>query len=72
MLYAPLTGEDAPDLAEFFIVSEVELTQGDELAVFVEPARGERCDRCWNYRDSTGAHGAHAHICDRCAEALEA
>ena len=70
--YALLTGDGAPDLAEFFIVSEVELTLGDEVAATVEAAQGERCDRCWNYRTSTGAHGAHAHICDRCAEALEA
>ncbi len=67
-----LSGDGAPDLAEFFIVSEVELACGDGFAVEVEAARGERCDRCWNYRASTGVHGAHAHVCDRCAEALEA
>ena len=70
--YALLTGDMACDLAEFFIVSEVELESGEEFAAEVEPARGERCDRCWNYRESTGEHGGHAHICARCAEALEA
>ena len=45
-LYGLLTDPDAPDLAEFYIVSEVELVEGDELAVAVEPAHGERCDRC--------------------------
>ena len=65
-----LTGPDAPDLAEFYIVSEVELVEGDELAVAVEPAHGERCDRCWNYRESTGEHGEYEHICSRCFEAL--
>ncbi len=70
--FALLTGEHACDLAEFFIVSEVELARGDEFTAQVEPARGERCDRCWNYRESTGAHGAHAHVCARCADALEA
>ena len=69
-LYGLLTGPDAPDLAEFYIVSEVELVEGDELAVAVEPARGERCDRCWNYRESTGEHGEYEHICSRCFEAL--
>ena len=69
-IYAKLTGPHACDLAEFFIVSEVELTQGEELSATVEPARGERCDRCWNYRTSTGVHGAHEHVCDRCAEAM--
>ena len=70
--YALLTGDKACDLAEFFIVSELELAQGDEFTATVEAAHGECCDRCWNYRESTGIHGEHAHICDRCAEALEA
>ena len=69
-LYGLLTDPDAPDLAEFYIVSEVELVEGDELAVAVEPAHGERCDRCWNYRESTGEHGEYEHICSRCFEAL--
>ena len=70
--YALLTGEYAVDLAEFYIVSEVALTEGDAYAATVEAAHGEACDRCWNYRESTGVHGEHAHICDRCAQALDA
>ena len=70
--YALLTGDKAVDLAEFYIVSEVELEPGEEFAAEIEAARGECCDRCWNYRESTGVHGEHAHICDRCAGALEA
>ena len=68
--YDLLTGERACDLAEFYIVSEVELAVGEEFAAQVEAAHGERCDRCWNYRESTGAHGAYEHVCSRCAEAL--
>ena len=70
--YGLLTGPYACDLAEFFIVSEVELACGEELSATVEAARGECCDRCWNYRASTGAHGGHAHVCDPCAAALGA
>lgn len=70
--YGLLTGPYACDLAEFFIVSEVELACGEEFSATVEAARGECCDRCWNYRASTGAHGGHAHVCDRCAAALGA
>lgn len=74
--FALLTGERAIDLAEFFIVSEVALTEnedaeGDGITVTVDAARGERCDRCWNYREDTGVHGEHEHICSRCAAALE-
>lgn len=68
--YALLTGDLACDLAEFFIVSEVELAQGEEFTATVEAAHGERCDRCWNYRVDTGVHGEHEHICSRCAAAL--
>ena len=71
-LFGLLTGDAVCDLAEFFIVSAVELERGDELAVEVMPAEGESCDRCWNYRVSTGVHGEHAHICDRCAAVLAA
>ena len=68
--YALLTGEHACDLAEFYIVSEVDLEQGEDFSATVEAAHGEKCDRCWNFRESTGAHGGHEHICDRCAAAL--
>ena len=74
--FALLTGERGIDLAEFFIVSEVALmenedAEGDGITVTVDAARGERCDRCWNYREDTGVHGEHEHICSRCAAALE-
>ena len=68
--YALLTGDKAVDLAEFYIVSEVELAQGEKFSAQIEAAHGEACDRCWNFRASTGVHGDHAHICDRCAAAL--
>ncbi|MBE6469979.1 MAG: isoleucine--tRNA ligase [Coriobacteriaceae bacterium] len=71
-LYDLLTGEAACDLAEFYIVSAVELERGEELSATVEPAEGESCERCWNYRTSTGVHGGHEHICDRCAAVLGA
>lgn len=74
--FALLTGERGIDLAEFFIVSEVALMENEDaeddgITVTVDAARGERCDRCWNYREDTGVHGEHQHICSRCAAALE-
>ena len=39
-MYALLTGDKAVDLAEFYIVSDVELTQGEELFVAIEAAGG--------------------------------
>ncbi|WP_419058876.1 isoleucine--tRNA ligase [Enorma massiliensis] len=74
--FALLTGECGIDLAEFFIVSEVALMENEDaeddgITVTVDAARGERCDRCWNYREDTSVHGEHEHICSRCAAALE-
>lgn len=74
--FALLTGERGIDLAEFFIVSEVALMENEDaeddgITVTVDAARGERCDRCWNYREDTGVHGEHEHICSRCAAAFE-
>ena len=58
-------GKDA--LAEMFIVSEVELQQGDELSAEVKKASGEKCPRCWNYRE-LGEDG----LCQRCHAVVDA
>ncbi len=60
-------------LEELFIVSSVafEACEGDEVSVSVALAQGEKCPRCWNIRD-LGGNEAHADVCARCAEALEA
>ena len=63
--YDLLTGDKAIDLAEFFIVSDVELERGDELSATIEPASGERCERCWNWREV-----GPDHLCERCHEAV--
>ena len=53
------------DLSEVFVCSEVELVAGDEVSATVEPARGEKCPRCWNYRE-LGEDG----LCPRCSHAV--
>lgn len=60
---APVAG----DLAEALVCSSVSLSAGDELSVSVRPADGEKCPRCWNWRE-LGEHG----LCDRCQEAVDA
>lgn len=55
------------NLEELFIVSDLEiLYDGDEVKVEIKPAKGEKCPRCWNYRD-LNANG----VCERCAKVLE-
>ena len=70
-LLAQLQAFDPTVLEELFIVSGVALEAGDELAVEVRPADGEKCPRCWNYR-TLGGNAAHPHVCKRCGDALDA
>ncbi|MFQ5895728.1 MAG: zinc finger domain-containing protein, partial [Nitrospinota bacterium] len=37
------------------------------LAVLVEPAPGQKCERCWNVRETVGKDPRHPSLCDRCA-----
>ncbi len=70
-------------LRPLFIVSAVELAQKadmpadayqseeiDGLLVSVEPADGEKCERCWIYDTSVGDDKEHPTICRRCRKAL--
>ena len=72
------------ELPTLFIVSQVVLhptenpagekhLAGDEalgMSVNVVKAEGEKCERCWNYRDSVGSAPEHPTLCDRCVEAV--
>jgi len=72
------------DLRAFCIVSQIELQplenapQGayrDEeiagLAIGVEKAHGEKCERCWIYSTELGADAAHPTLCPRCAAVIK-
>lgn len=60
-------GEGA--IAEMLIVSEVILTDGETISVEVRPAAGEKCPRCWNYRELVRT-GDTPGVCARCAAVL--
>ena len=71
---ADLLREQSELLAELFIVSTVELAEGDLddglPGVVVELAGGHKCPRCWNYRTELGFDGQHDDLCSRCAEVV--
>ncbi|HEX8170341.1 MAG TPA: isoleucine--tRNA ligase [Thermoanaerobaculia bacterium] len=59
------------DLAKLFIVSHVDVqpaTEG-EPRVSWQPARGNKCGRCWQYREEVTAEGD---LCARCQEVVDA
>jgi isoleucyl-tRNA synthetase len=70
------------DLHSILIVSRAAVVQG-EIAdgyigqetegvwVKVQPAGGEKCQRCWVYDDSVGQIAEHPTICTRCHGALK-
>ncbi len=55
------------ELADLFIVSQVTLEPGDKTGFAVAAAAGEKCERCWNYRESVGEDQDHPTLCSRCA-----
>lgn len=65
--FALLSGEAAPDLAEAFVCSEVCVREGEALSCEVLPAHGEKCSRCWNWRE-LGEDG----LCERCSSVVSA
>ena len=58
-----LSGMDAAELADLFIVSTVEITVGEALSVSVKEAAGEKCPRCWKHSTKADENG----LCPRCA-----
>ena len=63
--------EYSGELRYIFIVSQVELKQGDKLGVAVLNADGEKCERCWNFSTRVGEFEKFPTVCERCIEALD-
>jgi isoleucyl-tRNA synthetase len=70
----PLLEEYRDELPGLFIVSQVllEASSDTELAVRVERASGNKCERCWKYLPSYGADPRWPTVCEQCVAALEA
>ncbi|HUI39068.1 MAG TPA: class I tRNA ligase family protein, partial [Candidatus Nitrosotalea sp.] len=78
----PLLRDYADWLPTLFIVSQVELTNGNSptgaasetmpgLGVTVHRALGKKCERCWNYSLRVGENTDYPTVCERCVAALE-
>ena len=59
------------ELKEVFIISEVQLQEGEELEIRVSRAEGRKCERCWNYSLYVGSDKEHPTLCQRCRKAIE-
>ncbi len=57
-------------LRYIFIVSQVEVHEGDKFGVQIQKADGEKCERCWNYSVRVGEFETYPTVCERCNSAL--
>ncbi len=58
------------DLRYIFIVSQIEVHQGDKFNVEIQKADGAKCERCWNYSVRVGEFEKYPTVCERCVNAL--
>ena len=56
-------------LEDLFVISGLELKEGDSMAIGIEPHGGTRCPRCWNHSGGAG-NGEDADLCPRCSQAI--
>jgi isoleucyl-tRNA synthetase len=72
-------------LPTLFIVSDADIfnnkdipeaayksTEIDDIAILVEKAAGEKCQRCWNRDTSVGKYDNHPHLCEKCLRVITA
>ncbi len=57
-------------LRYIFIVSQVEVHEGEAMKVEIQKADGEKCERCWNYSIRVGEFEKYPTVCERCVGAL--
>lgn len=69
-LFEILKAYDHTVFTELFIVSTVSFECGDEIAVKVSVAQGEKCPRCWNVT-TLGGNSRYPGVCKRCGDVLE-
>jgi isoleucyl-tRNA synthetase len=85
-VYADQVYRDAAggiDLADLCITSGFSFADGtppadahrhedaSDIAVVVEKASGEKCERCWKVLDEVGTDSAQPTVCNRCADAAQ-
>ncbi len=72
----------AIDMREICIVSQLELIDiaqkpadlecsAENIAVLVEKAKGEKCERCWIYTEEYGTNPNYPTLCPRCSAVMQ-
>ncbi|HOM26973.1 MAG TPA: isoleucine--tRNA ligase [bacterium] len=58
-------------LQTLFIVSEVEITNGENLNLKVEKTNNKKCQRCWVYFPEVGENKDFPDLCEKCIKAIK-
>ena len=66
-----IAGTSKEELEEFFILSDLTLRPGTELAASIAKTAYQKCARCWRHRPTVGKSQAHPELCDRCEAVVE-
>jgi isoleucyl-tRNA synthetase len=79
--YKKLFKDNTGILRYLFITSGVEVkggpvVKGDldvsiPVAIYIEKAKGAKCQRCWNYSQQVGSFKDHPTLCERCVKTVE-
>jgi len=78
----PLLSTRLEDLRALLIVSQLQIadridgegftsTEMEGLTVAVAKAKGEKCNRCWIYKETLGTDASHPNICDSCLASIK-
>jgi isoleucyl-tRNA synthetase len=75
-----LLKEKKDELRYIFIVSGVDIAEGAAdvkdmdgaipVAIRVDKAFGQKCQRCWNYSEAVGREPSHPTLCERCVKVV--
>lgn len=74
--------EQFGNLDQLLIVSHVQVHPADAvpsqhavayegMAIEINPAEGEKCERCWMIKPEVGTHEEHPALCSRCVDVVE-
>ncbi len=69
-----LLDDNGAILRYLFIVSQAQISDSvaaeGRMKVEVEKAKGEKCQRCWNYSEEVGGDKNHPALCERCVKVV--
>jgi len=70
LIVSQLTVDGTTDVSSYQAIKPFESQEMPGLQVYVTPAKGKKCGRCWNYSEDVGGSAEHPTICGRCVSVI--